>query len=165
MNKKYLTLLLALTSFSSQSNTADSYRSDIPQSFRGALHELRNTPVTQFDWGVAKLKVLIENKNKEFKNDDIGKTKFKFQSAILISGGSEIGIHVYASGNQDDVTERTCKAVTVLLQRKFTFFRLPYQIWSDLSPQTYRDLQSELKFDVSLENENGEGFKSCKFDL
>jgi hypothetical protein len=155
VNKKYLALLLALTSFASQSSAFSSDDS--------VLATLKDTPATKYELGVFKLENYVYAVNNKLQDERIGKTHFKFIKATVSEDNNQIQIVVTAIGRSKYLTESQCKEAKMSLSAPFDTNKAPYNMWSDLSQESYKELQNEISLNVILmDKENSALTLACQ---
>jgi len=149
VNKIYPALLLTLSSFSVLSS--------------GMLEELKGTPATKYELGLFKLESYVRTMSNKLEDERINNTKFKFKNATVREDNNQLQIVVTAIGRSKYLTESQCKEAKARLSTPFNTKKIPYNMWSGLSQESYKRLQTEISLNVTLmDKENSALTLTCQ---
>ena len=128
----------------------------------GALDNLRKQPATKYDLGKFKLEVQAFVVYAQLKDQAIGRSGFRMNAMGVTEQGGKLLVVASLIGPARYVNSENCVEAKRAIVDIFPVDALAEDLWSGLTDEEYKSLQSELGISVVLvSSENAEFTKEC----
>lgn len=126
------------------------------------LDTLKSTPASKYQVGKLQLELAAMMLTDKLNGERVKGSDFDIKKFRVTEESSHLEFIMSLIGETEDLTDQQCKKFKEFYSSHFSPTKMTKEIWPDLSPSQYKELEAELSFGLELISEDNESIKiSC----